>query len=79
VDRIDIDAGSMDQIGAKEEVVGSDGIGVEKDGDLDALSNGGADGIGVVDKGGTDRNNVDDADVDLDSDEEELQIGGVLG
>jgi hypothetical protein len=74
-DRIDIDGGGADRIGNKEEVVGSGDIGVEKTGDPGGsdnctLSNGGADWIEIVDEGDTYQNDVDDADINLDSDEE---------
>jgi hypothetical protein len=84
MDQIDIDGGGADQIGDGEEVVGSGGIRVEKAGDPDSsdndlLLNHGADRIRVVGEGGTDRNDIDDADVDLDGNEGELQIGGGPG
>jgi hypothetical protein len=39
MDRIDIDGGSVNQIGHEEEVVGSGGIGAEKAGDPDGSDN----------------------------------------
>jgi hypothetical protein len=77
VDRIDIDGSDADQVSDREEVVGSGDIGAEKVVDPDGfvpkeLLNGGANWIGAIDEGVTDQNDVDDADVDLDGDEEEL-------
>jgi hypothetical protein len=69
--------GGVDKIGDEEEVVGSGDIEAEKAGDPDgsdndALSNRSIDRLEVVSEGGTDRNNVDDANVDLDGNEGKL-------
>jgi hypothetical protein len=70
-------------IGDEEGVLESDDIRADNIGDPvssddGTLPNGDADQIGVIDEDGTNRNDIDDADVDLDGDEEELQIGKAL-
>jgi hypothetical protein len=69
--------GGVDQIGDEEEVVGSGDIKAEKVGDPDgsdndALLNRSTDRLEIVSEGGTDRNDVDDANVDLDGNEGKL-------